>query len=229
MASQTGMGWDVLTGYSTDTENTQSPTHPSKPTPWTGAGVFTGICKGSSRRESQSFFSGAESAACSVHPATPPLGIPLPAQTAPRCIWRGRREGAAGWPARCRGRPQGCCSPSAPCCSCTPVCSCEAQGSPRYPTRTHACLSTGALLRRRHRASRAGVPLPGTCQHPPPQPRGEPGEKGQLLLLSCSSCCDPLHPRCIFSSAEVGIKGGKKQQLAVRWKPEACRGRERHS
>lgn len=60
-------------------------------------------------------------------------GSPLPAQRAPRCTWRGRRGAAGGWRARCRGRPLGCCSPSAPCCSCTPACSCGAEGSPPQP------------------------------------------------------------------------------------------------
>lgn len=60
-----------------------------------------------------------------------PAALPrqlLPARTAPQCIWKGRWVVAGGWRARCRGRPEGCCSPIGPCCSCTPVCSCGAEG-----------------------------------------------------------------------------------------------------
>lgn len=61
-------------------------------------------------------------------------GSPVPARRAPRCTGRGRRAVAGGWHGRCHGTPPGCCSPSAPCCSCTPGCSCGARGSPCYPT-----------------------------------------------------------------------------------------------
>lgn len=69
----------------------------------------------------------------------------LPARTAPRCIWKGRWVVAGGWRARCRGRPEGCCSPIGPCCSCTPVCSCGAEGKAAVIVMTATTRELGIL------------------------------------------------------------------------------------
>ena len=145
-------------------------------------------------------------------PASPRLGIPLPAQTAPRCIWRGRRGGRwAGPPVVVAGH--GDAVHRAPCVVVALQCVAVKHKEAHVTRQIHTCPSTAALL----------LPLGRQSWGPPPVPcpgrggsGGESGEKMWLLPSSRSSRCDLLHVCCSFSFAEVGIKEVKKAAVGHR-------------